>query len=60
MTQTEELLLDQLKATTLAIDATVIASEHYRKLSDEMRAAIANSGTEIIEAAAAAKGLKNR
>jgi hypothetical protein len=50
----------QYMATARALDATVIASEHYRKLSGEQRAAIADAGTAIIEAAAAVKGLKHR
>jgi len=76
MTQTEELLLDQLKATTLALRIAlghvesqymataralsndVITHEHYRLLTGEQRAAIGDAGTAIIEAAAAAKGLK--
>lgn len=78
MTHTEALLLDMLKATTLALRVVlghveapyaqtaramttdVITHEGYRKLGGEERAVIADAGTAIIEAVAAAKGLKNR
>jgi len=78
MTPTEHILLEQLKATTLALRIAlghiephymqtartmshdVITHDDYRRLTGEQRAAIGDAGTAIIEAAAAAKGLKPR
>lgn len=68
MTTTEHILLEQLKATTIALrvltgtiepqymqtaramTSDVIMHERYRDLTPAMRAAIADSGTAIIEA----------
>lgn len=78
MTVAEHILLEQLKATTIALRVAlghvephymqtaralsndVVTHDDYRRLTGEMRAAIADAGTAIIEAAAAAKGLKPR
>ena len=76
MTHTESILLEMLKATTLALRITighieapymktahamvteVITDEQFRKLSGDIRAALADSGTAVMEASRIVKGLK--